>query len=154
MPGRGAGRRLCWCPQAIIFCVGATYGAGGHWSLPPLLQNCYPLFANHPARSNVAWRPPGPYLASVDTGNLVDFKPLYILSTTSTFYKIVPWWNLMWVFNIFRGQSECSEAEHGGDGQRRPRRAESQEEVLHQGDEQTNQIVSHIFILVITNNCF
>ena len=60
----------------------------------------------------------------------------------------------MWAFNIFRGQSECSEAEHGGDGQRRPRRAESQEEVLHQGDEQTNQIVSHIFILVITNNCF
>ena len=55
---------------------------------------------------------------------------------------------------IFRRQSECAEAEHGGDGARRQGSAEDQAEILHQGGEQTNQIVSNVFTLVTGNNCF
>ena len=69
--------------------------------------------------------------------------------------------NLAWIISedslsdyYFRRQSECAEAEHGDDGPRRPAGAEDQAEILHQGGEQTNQIVSHIFILVTRNNCF
>ena len=58
------------------------------------------------------------------------------------------------VVSCFRRQSECAEAEHGGDGAGRAARAEDQAEILHQGGEQTNQIVSNVFTLVTENNCF
>ena len=58
------------------------------------------------------------------------------------------------VVSCFRRQSECAEAEHGGDGAGRPARAEDKAEILHQGGEQTNQIVSNVFTLVTGNNCF
>lgn len=55
---------------------------------------------------------------------------------------------------VSRRQSECAEAEHGGDGPGRAGRAEDQAEILHQGGEQTNQIVSNVFTLVTGYNCF